>query len=299
MSRVHRPGLRPSLRRLIQISSAVLFNGYLLGFGTGRIFTGASKAVCVPVLNCYSCPGALGACPIGSLQAALGRRGGRFPFYVLGSLMLFGVVLGRLICGFLCPFGLVQELLHRIPAHRLHVAPGLDRALRYLKYVVLAVLVVILPLAVLDANGVSKPYFCEFLCPAGTLEGGLPLLMLDSRLRQAAGWLFDWKLMVLAAVLGLSVFIERPFCKYLCPLGAFYALFNRFSLYRMHLDTQRCIGCRRCEAVCPMQVKVTDDINGPECIRCGQCVKACPVKAITAGFELAGPTAGSARRGDG
>ena len=85
---------RISFQRIVQIISAVLVNGYLIGFQKGRIFTGGSKAVCVPVLNCYSCPGALGACPIGSLQTALGGMKHHFPFYVLGLLMLFGEVLG-------------------------------------------------------------------------------------------------------------------------------------------------------------------------------------------------------------
>ena len=94
-----------SRQRAVQLLAAALFNGYAAGFQKGKIFTGSSKAVCVPVLNCYSCPGALGACPIGSLQAALGGIQRRFPFYVLGLLMLFGIVLGRVVCGLLCPFG--------------------------------------------------------------------------------------------------------------------------------------------------------------------------------------------------
>ena len=114
---------RLSFQRAVQLVSAVLLNGYLAGFRRGRIFTGGTKAVCVPVLNCYSCPGALGACPIGSLQAAVGGRQRHFPFYVLGLMMLFGVVLGRAVCGLLCPFGLVQDLLGRIPLPKVRV-PG-------------------------------------------------------------------------------------------------------------------------------------------------------------------------------
>ena len=115
MPGMHRNRLkgRISRQRVIQLAAAVLFNGYVIGFGKGRIFTGKSKAICVPVLNCYSCPGALGACPIGALQASLGGMKHHFPFYVLGMLMLFGIVLGRVVCGLLCPFGLVQDLLDR------------------------------------------------------------------------------------------------------------------------------------------------------------------------------------------
>ncbi len=137
MPGMHRYRLRSfklSFQRKVQLISAVLINGYAVGFAKGKIFTGGTKAVCVPVLNCYSCPGALGACPIGSLQAVLGGASHRFPFYVLGLLMLFGVVLGRLVCGLLCPFGLVQELLHKIPSPKLKVPKKIDRPLRWLKY---------------------------------------------------------------------------------------------------------------------------------------------------------------------
>ena len=106
MSGVHRNRI-VSRQRIIQLISAALLNGYAAGFQKGKIFTGGTKAVCVPVLNCYSCPGALGACPIGSLQAAVGGVRHHFPFYVLGLLTLFGVVLGRAVCGLLCPLGLV------------------------------------------------------------------------------------------------------------------------------------------------------------------------------------------------
>ena len=143
--RVKGGGPRRSPQRVIQLVSAVVLNGYMAGFRKGTIFTGSSKAVCVPVLNCYSCPGALGACPIGALQAAAGGVKHHFPFYVLGLLTLFGVVLGRLACGLLCPFGLVQDLLHHIPVPKMTVPPALDRPARWLKYGILLVFVLLLP----------------------------------------------------------------------------------------------------------------------------------------------------------
>ena len=275
---------RISFQRIVQIISAVLVNGYLIGFQKGRIFTGGSKAVCVPVLNCYSCPGALGACPIGSLQTALGGMKHHFPFYVLGLLMLFGVVLGRAVCGLLCPFGLVQDLLYQIPAPKLRVPKKIDRPARYLKYGILLVFVILLPAFAVTETGVTPPYFCEYICPAGTLEGGIPLMLADPALRKLAGWLFSWKAFLLVLIVGLSVVVHRPFCRYLCPLGAFYALFNRFSFFQMHLDTGKCVGCGACEQVCPMAVEVTENICGGECIRCGKCRTACPTGAISWGF---------------
>lgn len=279
-----------SFQRMMQLVSAAVANGYVIGFGKGRIFTGGTKAVCVPVLNCYSCPGALGACPIGALSAAVGGRKRHFPFYVLGMLMLFGIVLGRAVCGLLCPFGLVQDLLHKIPAPRLRVPGKIDRPARYLKYAVLLVLVIGLPAFAVTGTGVTPPYFCEYVCPAGTLGGGIPLMLADPALRTLAGALFQWKVLVLAVIVAASMFIHRPFCRYLCPLGAFYALFNRFSFFQMHLDESRCTGCKACEQVCPMAVEVTKDVNGPECIRCGACKDVCPTGALTSGFAGSGCT---------
>ena len=276
--------VRLSFQRKVQLLAAVLFNGYAAGFLKGRIFTGGSKAFCVPVLNCYSCPGALGACPIGSLQAVLGGRKSGFPFYVLGTLMLFGVVLGRAACGLLCPFGLVQDLLHKIPVRKVQIPKRIDRPARYVKYGILLTLVILLPAFAPTETGIAPPYFCQYICPAGTLGGGIPLLLANPSLRQAAGALFQWKALALAAVVIASIVIHRPFCKYLCPLGAFYALFNRFSFYQMHLDKSKCVGCGKCERSCPMDVEVTKNINSPECIRCGKCRSVCPAGAVSSGF---------------
>lgn len=279
---------RISLQRVCQFVFAVLINGYAVGFQKGKIYTGKSKALCVPVLNCYSCPGALGACPIGSLQTVLGGRNHRVPFYVLGMLMCFGVVLGRAACGLLCPFGLVQDLLHKIPVPKIKVPKKVDQPARYLKYLILLITVILLPLFAVDKTGIAPPYFCKYICPAGTLEGGIPLLLANESLRKAADLLFNWKLFVLLMFLMSSAAIHRPFCRYLCPLGAFYALFNRFSFYQMHLDTAKCIDCKKCERFCPMEVEITKNINSTECIRCGKCKEICPKNAISSGFKKAG-----------
>jgi len=286
--------MRDGKRHIIQAAAALLTNAHLSGFFTGRIYQGPAKRVCVPGLNCYSCPGALGACPIGSLQAVIGGRSRNVSYYVTGSILLVGVLFGRLICGFLCPFGFLQDLLHKIPSPKPAVPRRLDRPLRWGKYVSLAA-VLLLPAVLTDAYGIGSPFFCKYVCPAGTLEGGIPLLLSSAALQDAAGWLFTWKAAILAAVLIASVLIYRPFCKYLCPLGAIYGLLNRFSVCRMEVDGDRCIHCGVCARTCRMGVDMTKTPNSAECIRCGACTSACPTHAIRSGFR-AGPCPGAAAK---
>jgi polyferredoxin len=250
------------------------------------LYEGPLKRFCVPGMNCYSCPGALGACPIGALQAALSERNRRFPFYVIGYLAAVGMAVGRFICGWLCLFGLLQELLYKIPTPKLRIPEKTDRVLRFLKYLVLAILVIGLPLLYRSDYGAGEPFFCKFLCPVGTLEGGVPLVLLNDVLRPALGWLFRWKMLILILCLVSCVFVYRPFCKYICPLGAFYSLFQRISIVRMKVDTGACIHCGACGNACAMNVDPSKTPNSTECIRCGECMKVCPVHALS--FTAAG-----------
>ncbi len=274
-------------RPFIQAFWAVLTNPHIDNFFKGSIYTGPTKGVCVPGLNCYSCPGAAGACPIGALQAQL-NGGGRpgAAFYAVGILLAFGALFGRLVCGFLCPFGFIQELLHKIPVKKIRVNKRADRAMRYVKYFVLAVFVIILPLLLKGAYGAGVPWFCKLICPAGTLEGGIPLSVANANIRAGLGFLFSWKAAVLAAVIVLSVLISRPFCKYICPLGAIYSLFNKASFYRMKVDGAKCTNCGACAKKCPMDIDPAHELDSLECIRCGECKNICPHGAISRGFII-------------
>ncbi|MBC5726102.1 4Fe-4S binding protein [Agathobaculum sp. NSJ-28] len=275
---------------LVQLAFTALTNGYAAGFAKGSIYKGPGKFICLPGLNCYSCPGALGSCPIGSLQAVIGSRSYRFSFYIAGFLLLFGALFGRLVCGWLCPFGLVQDLLYKIPfVKKLRRLPG-DRWLKYLKYVILAGFVIVLPLTVLDIVGQGQPWFCKYICPSGTLFAGIPLIASNPPLRAALGWLFTWKAAILAALLLLSLLVYRPFCRYLCPLGAIYGLFNPAALYRFRIDKEKCTGCGACQKACKLDIPIHQTPNSPECIRCGDCRRACPHGAIcTANRRAARP----------
>lgn len=265
---------------MVQAGFAALSNGYVYGFVKGKIYEGDLKYICVPGMNCYSCPGALGACPIGSLQATLNSREYAVSLYVFGIIALFGTLFGRFVCGFLCPFGLIQDLLYKIPGvKKIRRIKG-EKYLRWLRFVILAVFVLVLPMVVSDITGLGKPWFCKYICPVGTLEGGIPLVLLNKSMRAAAGFLFRWKLLILGLTLICSAVIYRPFCRYVCPLGAIYGLFNKVSFYRFRIDQEKCTKCGACQKVCKLDIKVFENPNSLDCIRCGECRSVCPKKAI-------------------
>lgn len=258
-------------RRLTQLVCALLYNCNFKGFPGGRIYQGKTKGVCVPGLNCYSCPGAVGSCPLGSFQSALASSKYRFNYYVLGILLLFGIILGRVVCGFLCPVGLIQELLYKLPTKKINKGKW-SSLLSYFKYLILAIFVIAIPY-VLHAPG-----FCKYICPAGTLEGGLTLTIANEKLRALVGGLFTWKIAVLVVILVSAVFVFRSFCRFLCPLGAIYSLFYKISICGVKVDEDKCVGCNKCVCECLMDVKYVGD---RECVHCGECIGKCPTCAIS------------------
>lgn len=267
-------------RNKVQLLAALITNGNFKGIIQGRIYTGKLKNICVPGLNCYSCPGAMGACPIGAMQAVIGSFKYNFSLYVAGFISFLGVIFGRFICGFLCPFGFVQDLLDKIPSPKIKVNPKVNNILKYLKYIILVIFVLLLPIIMQDELGMSDPYFCKYICPAGTLEGGIPLIIANKALRSSIGYLFSWKVTILIIIVALSIIIYRPFCRYICPLGALYSLFNSISFLKLEVDKTKCTGCKACEKQCKMAIRVYENPNSPECIRCGECKKVCKVNAI-------------------
>ena len=274
-------------KNIIQALATLATNANLKGFFEGRIYTGNTKVACVPGLNCYSCPGAVGSCPIGSLQAVIGSKKFSISYYVFGIMILIGALLGRLVCGLLCPFGFVQDLLYKIPTPKFKIPEKIDRPLRYLKYAILLVFVILLPMFLTNQFGLGAPYFCKLICPAGTLGGALPLLATNEGLRSTIGFLFFWKLSILIVIVALSIFTYRPFCKYICPLGAFYSFFNKIGFYKMEFVSDKCVNCGLCEKSCKMDINVRANPNSLECIRCGACTAACRHDALVmtyAGF---------------
>jgi len=277
----HTPG---KIRLFIQIIYTIVTNGYLYGFLKGKIYKGPLKYACVPGLNCYSCPGALASCPLGALQAALNERNLKVPFAMLGFFFIFGSLFGRFVCGWLCPFGLLQDLLHKIPFFRKRKQLPHHSLLKYGKYVVLFGLVLI-GSSVLFTGFAKIPAFCKFLCPSGTFMGAIPLLSTNPQLRTQIGGLFFWKLGILLFLLILSVKVYRPFCQYLCPLGAIYGWFNRFCLVQIQWQKADCIFCMACQKACPVNLAPEQISVSPECLKCGQCIDACPKNCLHYGTK--------------
>lgn len=261
-------------RHLVQLLSALAANPFLGNLFSGRTYRGPGKKVCVPFLNCYGCPAALGACPVGALQSLVAPPLARLSFYVVGVIVLAGAVAGRLMCGWLCPFGFLQDLLGRLKPEKL----AIPRPFTALKFIILPLLL-LLPILWLDEYGFGSPYFCRLLCPAGTLTAGVPLLLADVSYRSLVGPVFWWKLFFLLFILVAAVLSFRPFCRVFCPLGAFFGLFNRVSLFRLS-TAPSCTSCGRCQKACPVELQLPRQQNSAECIRCLECVKACPVKAM-------------------
>lgn len=247
------------LRKKVQIFSAIVLNSsFLVEF----------KSLCLPVLNCHSCPLAIFACPIGIIGQFSALH--LFPFLMVGILILFGALIGRLFCGWCCPFGLLQEMLYKIPSPKIHIARPLEK----LKYLVLAGLVIVLPFFF----GTHTPFFFCKLCPPATIQSALPWAIIRQELPDLIPGLIRMTLFLTIIILAIASL--RAFCKILCPLGALMGMFNKFSLLFVTKNSTDCNHCKRCENDCPMGVTydIASGTRSSECILCLECNKKCSAK---------------------
>lgn len=249
-------------RRLALIGSALLLHS---SWGP------EAKWLCNPVLSCHSCALAWFACPIGVLLHYPGAYQ-LFPYAALGTVLLVGVLIGRLLCGWVCPFGLLQDLLYRIPSPKF-VLPDWTA---HIKYVVLALMVFLLPWFF----GVDTWFsFCR-VCPAAAIQVTLPAIVQQGM--AAISWGTVLRLSILVGVLGLAVLSSRSFCKVICPIGALLAPLNLISFWRVKPPRTACITCLKCTASCPTDVRPMERLpkqipanRALDCIVCHDCQAAC------------------------
>ena len=265
-------------RFLTQISFFLLQNPLLNNFFSGTIYQGKLKMICTPGLNCYSCPAAVTSCPLGAMQLFFAGVKQSLSLFVTGFLLTVGVIFGRIICGYVCPMGLLQDLLYKIKTPKLKVR--LNYA-KYIKYAVLVIFVFLLPITVRnELSGLGEPWFCKFICPSGTIFGAFPLLAANDFLRGMAGRLFVSTAALTVGIAVLSAVTYRFFCRVLCPLGAIYSLFNKLAFIRMFCDKKKCVSCGDCKKACLLYIDPVETPNSPECVRCGKCISACSVQAL-------------------
>lgn len=222
------------------------------------------------VFHCYSCPLSAFACPVGvaANYAALFPVAFEVPFLLIGVLLIVGAVSGSLVCGWACPFGYLQDLLGKLSPIKF----ALPSWAGHFRYVVLGGLVLLLPM-ILGFKGIpfedQVVSICR-LCPAGALEAGLPYSA--KSYMAGTGWTMSWvKTGILFAFVTAALLIHRPWCRLLCPLGGFLALFNRFSLFHLRFRSANCVECNLCRSRCPAGVKVDQEVNVTGCVRCLEC----------------------------
>jgi ferredoxin-type protein NapH len=249
-------------RRLTQLTSLVFLHS---SWGP------EVKWLCNPVLSCHSCALSWFTCPVGVFVQFSGLH--LFPFLALGTVLLIGVLVGRLFCGWVCPFGFIQDILHKLPTRKFE----LPRQANVIKYFVLVIGVFSIPFFLGEETLYS---FCR-ICPASALQVTIPNLALAGFKTISIPNVI--KLSILLIILVTVVFSSRAFCKTLCPIGAFLAPLNLFSFRTVKVPRTECSSCKKCDEVCPTNVRPSELVSAGipasralDCIVCSDCKKACP-----------------------
>ncbi|MGI5868447.1 MAG: 4Fe-4S binding protein [Kiritimatiellia bacterium] len=256
----------PLIRRIVQFLSLGALNSNFIN-------SAVLKGWCLPVMNCDACMLAWLGCPIGLIRGPLTLH--EFPWIPLAIALGIGLLVGRFFCGWICPIGLLQDLLHKIPSRKFPV----PRWTTWIKY---GVLVGSVFAVAWFLGGESPWFFCEY-CPTAGVQAVLPAAIQERNVAK----LFEQPakfIATLAMLLG-AVALSRPFCKVLCPVGALVAITNKIMPWKLHLKASSCIRCKKCERGCPMDLPVVSHQDAAvtrdtECILCHACQDACPVNAI-------------------
>lgn len=230
-------------------------------------------SMCSPVFHCYACPLATFACPIGVIGQFSALH--IFPFMAVGLLLVVAGTFGSIICGWMCPFGLLQDLAAKIPTPRLKI----PRWMGYGRYVVLIGAVILVPYFFGEGHGL---FICK-ICPAGGLEKAVPDIVTAAAKGEQIVWPNAIKISIIGVFL-VAIFISiRPWCRVLCPLGVIFGFFNRFSIFSMNLKDHACTRCGRCRTLCEYGVEPDKGVNTDHCLRCLECTK-CGPGALQSGY---------------
>jgi polyferredoxin len=287
-------------RRAVQFFSFLFFSAIVFNLG--------SLALVVPVLWTWGLNQNTVADAFTAIQFTFYIP--LFPWIGLASFLIVGILIGKSLCGWVCPFGFTQDLVGFIKRRQTEFSLRTHESMIYVKYFVLsAALFVSITFSAAKVMGVSSGYESVLgvfarapftsVSPAETLFATLPRIVLNFRnevfqkpiLSILSGIstlapLFWVQLIIMVGVVVFAAYVPRSWCKYFCPHGAIMAVLNRFSFIGLRRDLTKCVKgeCRSCVEVCPMRVKILDSpwekFSDPECIYCMKCVDACPDKAI-------------------
>lgn len=275
-------------------------------------FNGARTWVVLPVVASVKAQGAIGS-TMDAMTLLFSQ--GLFPWLPIGIMLVVGAILGRLMCGWVCPFGFIQDVLTGIKGHVESVERRTQTYWVRLKYVLLGIALLISgTLATAVYYGVGSDYKASLgpfadgmfiaITPDGTLFGTLAVFLADFYGLVTTGQLSQFNnlssilggvspliwinILILLGALYAAWRIPRFWCRYICPVGAIMAVFQKNSMLGMHRDPVKCSDCRECEDACPMQVPIMDldwkKFNDSECILCMACVDACPSGALSPKF---------------
>jgi len=270
------PKITKRIRRFTQVGLGVIFtNHYVNAIWTKGLYEGPLRSICIPGLNCHSCPFATLACPIGIMQSFAANHA--LPFYLAGYLFLIGILFGRAACGWICPFGWLQDMMHKIKSKKF----GIPKWLTHFKWVSLLGLTLILPYY-------TEVHWFSKLCPYGGLIGAIPWALwnpispvFDEPVIEPGsfGTWFIIKMVILGGFLIWFVLAKRPFCRVACPLGLIFSWFNKISLLKLDVPKEQCSDCYQCKTACPTDLHIPTQVDDPGCIKCLDCLACGHVKA--------------------
>ncbi len=240
--------------------------------------------VCGPVFHCYACPLSTFACPIGIMAQFSAIH--VVPFLAIGTVLAVGALFGALICGWVCPFGLLQDLGAKVPIRKFQLPLWVG----WFRYVVLAGAVFAIPWLF----GEGHPLFICRICPAGALEKAVPDVITQAVTGREIVWPNAVKITIVVTMIVAMFITIRPWCRVLCPLGAIFGFLNRFSVVSMRLEEQKCSACKRCRTLCVYGGAPDKDPNHHGCLRCLECTR-CGPGALTVGTVFGPEGAGDNR----